>query len=101
MTPEGKVKAAIRVVLNKYRSQIYVYMPVPGGYGRSTIDYLGFASGLGFAIEAKKPKGKPTDRQSGIIEDIERGGAKVFVINDVNSLQELDNWLLTVTNRLL
>jgi hypothetical protein len=93
MTPEGKVKAAIKTVLDKYRAYIYVYMPVPGGYGSSTLDYLGFCCGLGFAIEAKRPKGKPTSRQEGTIEDIRTSGARVFIVNDQTSLEVLDLWL--------
>jgi hypothetical protein len=85
------------MVLNKYHHFTYVYMPLPGGYGRSSLDYLGFCCGLGFAIEAKRPKGKPTPRQEGTIEDIERGGAKVFVVNDTSSLAELDSWLSVVS----
>lgn len=96
MTPEGRIKLAIKTVLSKYRDNIYVYMPVPGGYGKSSLDYLGFCCGLGFAIEAKKPKGRPTPRQEGIIEDIKRGGGVVFVVNDVDSLQALDRWLEAV-----
>jgi hypothetical protein len=98
MTPEGKIKRGIKAVLDKYSANIYYYMPVPGGYGRSTLDYLGFCCGLGFAVEAKRPKGRPTERQQGMIEDIERGGAKVFVVNDVDTLKALDDWLNVVSS---
>ena len=92
---ERSIKRKIRGVLNKYRAHgIYVYMPVPGGYGESTLDYLGFIYGVGFAVEAKRPKGKPTPRQEGIIERIQESGAIVFVVSDDNSLEELDGWLL-------
>lgn len=97
MTPEGKTKAGISAVLKKYSNYIYYYMPVPGGYGRSTVDYLGFACGLGFAIEAKRERGKPTARQNIWIEQIERSQAKVFVINSIDGIAELDRWLSEVT----
>jgi hypothetical protein len=67
-------------------------MPVPTGYGRSSVDYLGFLAGFGFAIEAKRDGGKPTARQIGIIENIERAGAMVFVINDDESLAVFEDW---------
>lgn len=94
---ERSIKRKIRAVLNKYRNHgIYVYMPVPGGYGESSLDYLGFLYGHGFAVEAKRPGGKPTARQEGIIERIRESGAVVFVVSDDNSLAMLDDWLLRV-----
>ena len=99
MTPEGKVKLAIRETLRKYAGYIYVYMPVPGGYGRTTLDYLGIADGHGFAIEAKRKGGKPTERQEVIIQQIEAAGGKVFIISDYTGIVELDTWLTTVVRR--
>ena len=96
MTPEGKVKAGIRAVLNRHGTRVYAYMPVPSGYGRSTLDYLGSAAGLAFAIEAKAPRKKPTPRQETMIEQMEMAGMKVFVINGPDGLDELDRWLTTV-----
>jgi hypothetical protein len=94
MTPEGKVKKKIKAVLDNYSCHnIYVYMPVPGGFGQPTLDYLGFLYGRGFAIEAKRLKGKPTPRQEGTIEKISASGAQVFVVNDDASLRDLDDWL--------
>jgi hypothetical protein len=100
MTPEGQTKRKIREVFNKYRSHgIYVFMSVPSGYGKSTIDYLGFICGLGFAVEAKAPGRKPTPRQKGIIEVIEESGVPVFVIDDDATLAKLDRWLTMVVER--
>lgn len=94
MTPEGKIKKKIKVVLETYREQgvLYYYMPVPVGYGRSSLDYLGFICGYGFAIEAKAEGGKPSERQVGIIEDIEKSGVPVFVINGIPALAEFNDW---------
>lgn len=95
MTPEGKVKKKIKFILDNYKNNnIYVYMPVPGGFGSPTLDYLGFINGRGFAIEAKRPGGKPTARQEVVIEQIRSSGAKVFVID--GDVTELDRWLTTV-----
>jgi hypothetical protein len=94
---ERTIKQKIRKVFNKYRLHgIYVYMPVPGGYGESSLDYLGFIYGHGFAVEAKRPGGKPTPRQEGIIERIQESGAIVFVVSDDESLASLDDWLLRI-----
>ena len=96
MTPEGKVKMAVNAVLARYGEDVYWYMPVPGGYGRSALDYLGWACGLGFAIETKRPKGKLTPRQEVTIEQMKRAGARVFVIDGPDGLGELERWLTTV-----
>lgn len=95
MTPEGLTKKKIRKVLDKYRNDgIYTFMPVPGGFGESTLDYLGFFIGRGYAIEAKAPGKKPTPRQERIIEAIRASGTPVFVIDGVNGeLEKLDAWL--------
>lgn len=93
MTPEGRVKQKINKVLDKYEDRIYSYMPVPGGFGKPTLDYLGFFYGLGFAIEAKRPKKGPTSRQEGTIADVLASGAQAFVINDDASLAVFAAWL--------
>lgn len=93
-TPENKMKKKIKQLLDTYQfGVIYIYMPVPGGYGESTLDYLGFAKGQGFAIEAKAPGKQPTDLQKATIERILLSGAKVFVINDEASLDTFRVWL--------
>ena len=97
MTPEGKIKRAITAVLKNYGEDVYYHMSVPTGYGRSTLDYLGFCCGLGFAIEAKAPGEKPTARQRAVIEEIEASGAAVFVIKNHQELANLEAWLRTLT----
>jgi hypothetical protein len=94
---ERAVKRRIKEVLDKYKSyHIYVYMPVPGGYGTSTLDYLGFLRGRGFAIEAKASNGRTTPRQDGTIATIEASGCPVFIIRDDQELLLLDEWLASV-----
>lgn len=90
-TPEGKVKSRINKILDKYKGRIYKFMPVPGGYGKSTLDYLGIFRGRGFAIEAKAPGKVPTPRQEQIADDIRAGGGRVFVID--GDTTELELWL--------
>lgn len=91
MTPEGKVKARIKKSLDKYKGRIYYHMPVPSGYGKQTLDYVGFFHGLAFAIEAKRPGKLPTERQEGTIEEMRAAEARVFVID--GDTAELDQWL--------
>lgn len=91
---EARVKVWIKAVLNKYKSRnIYYFMAVPSGYGESTLDYLGFLCGHGFAIEAKRTDGLPTARQKSTMAKIEAAGAKVFLIRDQDGVHLLDVWL--------
>jgi hypothetical protein len=95
-TPEGRIKNKIKAVLDKHYTRVYYYMPVPGGYGRATLDYLGCANGWFFGIEAKRPGKVPTSRQEGTIEDMENAGGKVFRINSDETVAEFDAWLAEV-----
>lgn len=101
MTPEGKVKSSIRKVLDSYKSRVYYEMAVPYGYGKSGLDFTGCAGGRYFAIEAKAPFKRPTDRQKVTKSQQERAGAAVFVIDgtdadDVDTLTHLKDWLDSV-----
>lgn len=95
MTPEGKVKAAINKVLGHAvkDGSIYKFMPVPGGFGPSSLDYILCVGGIFVAIEAKKPGGKTTARQDFIIRQIRNAGGKVFVIDGDAALSELIEFL--------
>jgi len=91
MTPEGRIKKKISDYLRRIDG-LWYNMPVPGGYGVSTLDYLGSYRGRFFAIEAKATGRKPTDRQWATIEDIEAAGGKCFVI-DSPDLSKLKEWI--------
>lgn len=96
MTPEGRVKAKLNRLLAKYET-IYKFMPVPGGYGSSSLDYVLCVGGRFLAIETKAPGKQPTPRQHKIIEQIEAAGGLVFVFDgDEKCLREikkvLDNY---------
>lgn len=88
--PEGKVKQKVSGLL-KATPGTYYDMPVPGGFGGSTLDYVGCHRGDFFAIETKAPGKKPTPRQRQIIARMTAAGAKVFVID--GDLTELEDWL--------
>ena len=91
-TPEGKVKARIKKVLEA-QTKIYWFMPVQTGFGAKTLDYLGWHHGLPFAIEAKAEGQVPTLYQEATIARMEAAGARVFVID--GSTDELEEWLRT------
>lgn len=78
-TPEGQVKDAVRKVLSGYK--IYGYWPVPSGYGKATLDFIGCINGWYFAIETKASGEKPTPRQLLTIKEMNDAGAIVFVID--------------------
>lgn len=90
-TPEGKVKRKVSALLASM-PRVYYEMPVPGGFGKTTLDYLGCANGQFFAIETKAPGGKPTERQKTTMTAMRRAGAKVFLID--GDTQALHDWLL-------
>lgn len=93
-TPEGKVKKTVSALLRSV-PDLYYFMPVPSGYGESTLDYLGCYRGKFFAVETKAPGKKPTDRQNMMIERMTKAGAKVFVID--GDITDLKNWIDTTT----
>jgi hypothetical protein len=99
MTPEGRIKKKIRDVLDRYKGRIYVYMPVPSGYGKATVDYLICFNGLFVVIEAKKLHGKPTSRQDGVLDDVRAARGVTFVINDDESLDAFALFLESMDNR--
>lgn len=94
-TPEGKIKRKVSALLSTMKSAWYD-MPVPSGFGKSTLDYIGCANGLFFAIETKAPGKKPTARQLAMIASMERAGAVVFVVDGQDGMDTLLEWLLAV-----
>jgi len=94
---EREVKRMISGYLDKIALEIPVYyrMPVPGGYGRSGIDYEGCISGLFFGIEAKSPDESAdlTPRQRDTCVDILAGGGKVFIISSTEGLGAFMRWV--------
>lgn len=93
MTPEGRVKARVSKLLQG-TDFLYYWMPVPSGYGATTLDYVGCHMGRFFSIETKTPGKKPTHRQTICIETMIAAGAKVFVIDGENGqYEELERWL--------
>ena len=73
LTPEGKVKAKVRRMLDA--ASVYHFMPATGGYGRSGVpDLVGCCNGKFFAIECKAGKGKTTALQDNELRKIKEAG---------------------------
>jgi hypothetical protein len=83
MTPEGKVKKAVKATLDLFGEHHYREMPVPGGFGKSGLDFTICFFGKFIAIETKAPGQVPTPRQEQRIKEIKSAGGVVFVIDTV------------------
>ena len=94
MTPEGRVKAAINVILSQAKN-VWWFMPVQNGMGKATLDYIGSHYGRAFAIEAKAPGKSLTPRQENTIRDMRKAGVTAFVVDgtDRHPIEPLMRWL--------
>ena len=90
-TPEGKVKDAVRKILNSM--DVYHFMPPGNGFGRAGIpDIIGCMKGEFIAIECKAGKGKTTALQERELDWITMAGGFAFVAREDN-LDELKQLL--------
>lgn len=92
MTPEGKVKAAVKRWLQT--RGIWYYMPVQNGMGVAGIpDFVCCWNGHFIAIETKAP-GKRSNlsaKQEDQIMAIHKAGGVAIVVDDVAQLDVLDS----------
>lgn len=84
-TPENIVKGKVKKVLDKFKSDIDGFWPVPSGYGESHLDYVGCICGHFFCIETKAPGKKPTPRQNERIRRVELAGGLAFVMDGTDA----------------
>ena len=100
VTPEGKVKKEVKKLLDARKPYLYYEMNVPGGYGKSGLDFIGAFHGHAFAIETKAECKDPSARQEGVRDDMLRAGMAVFVIVGENGpgMAELADWLQVIDN---
>ena len=79
MTPEAKVKKAVRQVLDGFGA--YYVMPVTGGYGKQGApDFLVCLKGKFIGIETKAGKGRLTALQElNLKQIIEAGGVSLVI----------------------
>jgi hypothetical protein len=96
MTPEGKVKAKVSKLLAVYGEDVFYDMPVPGGYGKSTLDYMCCFHGRFFAVETKAPNKEPTERQEIMLRRVRHAGGRTFVVAGDVGLEDLKLWLASV-----
>jgi len=91
LTPEGKVKAKVRRLLDA--ASVYYFMPATGGYGRSGVpDIVGCCGGKFFAIECKAGKGVTTALQDNELRKIKEAGGIALVINETNIMDVESIW---------
>ncbi len=80
-TPEGKVKAAVRKILDEFG--VYYFSPAANGYGRVGIpDIICCVNGRFLAIECKAGKGTATALQKRELDDIRLAGGVAIVVNE-------------------
>jgi len=78
MTPEGKVKRAVKRILDSH--DVYYFFPATGGYGRAGVpDVICCVNKLFLAIECKAEKGKLTALQMNELRKIAIAGGKTIV----------------------
>jgi hypothetical protein len=94
MTPEGKIKKAIKLVLVGHGA--YQYWPVPTGFGKSGLDCYCCVYGAWFVIEAKAPGEVPTKRQQECARDIIAAGGVALLIDTKQKVEKFE----TMCNRL-
>ena len=89
MTPEGKVKHAVKQELK--RRDIWYFLPVSNGMGQVGIpDFICCWEGKFLAIETKAPgkRGDTTANQDRVIAEIKDHWGKALVVDDVEQLRD-------------
>lgn len=91
ITPEGKIKQAIKKVLDDMGC--YHFMPVQTGMGKRTLDFLICYNGKFFGIEAKAPGNKITALQERCMNSIVKAGGQCTLIDSLEKVFHLRHWL--------
>lgn len=90
-TPEAKVKASVRKLLDTLN--IYHFMPPANGFGRAGIpDIVGCMDGHFIAIECKAGKGTTTALQDRELNAILNAGGTTYIARE-NNIAELKQLL--------
>lgn len=90
-TPEGVVKNKVKKLLTEFNA--YWHCPVQNGMGAPSLDFICCHEGRYFGIETKAGNKKPTPRQETTMNQIRLAGGLAFLVNEVEGLQELREWL--------
>ena len=100
MTPEGKIKAAVKRKLNSLW-ECYHHWPVQNGMGAPCLDCHGVWRGVYFAIETKAPGKVPTARQDHTIREIAGAGGCVMVISSLEVAEKIGSILEAHRGRII
>ena len=91
MTPEAKVKAKVKKILDGINA--YHFSPMTGGYGRSGVpDIIVCYKGKFLAIECKAGDNQPTALQQLNLSQIKQNGGHSIVVNEAN-VGEVEAWI--------
>lgn len=94
MTPEGRVKEAVKRVLKKHG--VWYFLPVSNGMGSMGIpDFICCYRGSFVAIETKAP-GKlknTTPNQDRVLKEISQNGGYAIVVDNAETAENLINTL--------
>jgi hypothetical protein len=80
------------------RHDAYYHMPVQNGMGSPTLDFVGCHAGRFFAVETKAGNKLMTPRQVLTAKQMDSAGAAVFLVSEVQGMNELEDWLERGTN---
>lgn len=90
LTPEAKVKNAVKKVLKAHN--VWFYMPVAGPFSAHGIpDFVCIYKGkfVGIETKAKGKIGNLTANQERVIKEINEHGGIAVVVDDANQVEEL------------
>lgn len=98
MTPEGKVKEAVKKLLREHGA--YWHMPVQNGMGAPALDFHVCHNGRYAGIETKAKGKHATVRQNATMMSVMRAGGSVFLIDDSEGadMAALVSWLTMQSN---
>lgn len=88
LTPEGKVKTRIKEVLDKYKPDVWYFMPRGTTFGKAGVpDFVCCVRGIFVGIEAKAGKNKLSPLQELTLEQIRVSGGDTYVVYEKGIVQ--------------
>lgn len=111
MTPEGRVKSAIKKKLQEVAPDSFHFLPVSNGMGRHGIpdfvccvptvitpDMVGGAIGVFVGIEAKTHTGKISPLQHTCLDDIKDASGSALVVWGSEDVNKIDDYMDSIFN---
>jgi hypothetical protein len=89
MTPEGKVKDAVKKVLKKHG--VWYFMPMQNGFGVVGIpEFICCFHGIFLGVETKAPgkREQTTPNQDRVLREIKEHGGYTIVVDDAKQLED-------------